>query len=102
MSNLGPYRDDREQLLAENRRLRRALATARRARIWPALASLAAYGIELVALRDWMHGNSEVRYWLAVLLLGGTLSVTVLFAVAHVLYIRRQGGNDDGPDGSAG
>jgi hypothetical protein len=97
VTNPGPYRDERESLLAENRRLRLKLAESRRLRLWPgaaAIAALAGYGVGLVALSDWFHGPSALRYWIAVVVLVGSLAASVGFAIALVRGGRKRGDND--------
>jgi len=91
LSSPDPYRDDRESLLAENRRLRRRLVLRRRRRLWPALVALVAYGALLIGVGDWLHGQSEVKYWIAIALLLGALGASVLFAVNMMRGFTDQG-----------
>ena len=99
MSDPGPYRDDRDSLLAENRRLRRQLAVHPRVRAWPALAALAVYAVALVTLADWLHAGSALRYWVAVAILIGSLVAAAGFGL-RILRGNRRRGDDDGNDSS--
>ena len=61
-----PYRDENESLRAENERLRAALARRRGAR--------RGFTVALVALRPWLNGESDAKFW-AALLIVGTLAI---------------------------
>ena len=86
MSGPNPYRDETESLRAEVTRLRTELARHRAANGWLALVLVGVDFMAVVALRPWLNGGSDVKFWLG-------LSVVVgiaLAAMASAFGIRRR------------
>jgi hypothetical protein len=66
-----PYRDDRAALLDEIERLKRGRRRAWKPRV--ALALLAAHLVLRGSLTEWLNGQSDGRFWLAVVVVYGPL-----------------------------
>lgn len=77
-----PYRDENESLRAEVQRLRAQLA-GRKSRLWLGLALVAADFAAVMALRPWLNGASDARFWSA-------LAVVVVLAVSATWSVARR------------
>jgi hypothetical protein len=74
-----PYREDElENLRAENERLRKALAARRGAHGGLALLLVGVEGVALLLFRPWLNGASDLRFWAALLVLGGIAAAAVV------------------------
>ena len=68
---MSPYRDETESLRAEVARLQKELARRRTTHGWLALLLAAVDFMAIVALRPWLNGASDARFWVgAVVVLG--------------------------------
>ena len=77
-----PYRDENESLRAEVQRLRLQLA-GRRSRLWVGLGLVAVDFGAAMALRPWLNGASEGRFWTG-------LATVVLLAAAATWSVARR------------
>jgi hypothetical protein len=66
-----PYRDENESLRAEVARLRKELARRRVAHGWLALGLTATDFLAVLALRPWLNGTSDARFWVSVVVVVG-------------------------------
>jgi hypothetical protein len=80
-----PFRDELEALRRENERLRAELARRRRSRPLLGLAIAAGAVPAALTLRPWLNGDSDLRFWAALIILS---AVTLTAAWATVGYKR--------------
>jgi hypothetical protein len=66
-----PYRDENESLRAENERLRRELAKRRIAHGRLALLLVVIDFVAVLALRPWLNGPSDAKFWSALAVVVG-------------------------------
>ena len=81
----GPFRDENDTLRAENARLRARLAKrngTRRGITW--LLTVSIFGA-VVLLRPWLNGESDAKFWGALVIVGGI----ALAAILSVLPFRQ-------------
>ena len=71
MGTRDPYRDENASLRAEVERLRAELARRRRSSAWGALLLVAVDFLALVALRPWLNGASDAKFWTAMAVVVG-------------------------------
>ncbi len=83
-----PYRDENESLRAEVARLRAELARRRKAHGGVALLLAATDFGAILALRPWLNGDSDLRFWLGAAVVMG-IGVA---AVASALGFRNKTG----------
>ena len=76
-----PYRDENETLRAENARLRGKLAPRRGRRGVPALL-LGLDFVAVIALRPWLNGASDAKFWAALAIVLGLGAAAILSALA--------------------
>jgi hypothetical protein len=81
-----PYRDETASLVAENERLRAELARIRapRRRAAGAMALLASDVVAVLLLRPWFNGESDAKFWTALLISASLTLVSIAYAVGHV------------------
>jgi alpha-beta hydrolase superfamily lysophospholipase len=84
MSGPSPYRDETDSLRAENARLRAKLARRKtNLQRLPFVLVALDFGA-VVALRPWLNGGSDAKFWLAL----GVLVTIALGAVASAIASR--------------
>ncbi len=77
-----PYRDETASLRAEVARLRRELAKGRKASGGLAFLLVAIDFLAIMALRPWLNGASDAKFW---------LSTTVAFGIALAAIVSAVG-----------
>ena len=86
MSDLEPYRDERESLRAENERLRSDLARAHyRGRAVHVAAGLFAHVIARQLVGPWLNGDDDLRFWLGV----AVAVLPLLYALVALVRVLR-------------
>ena len=80
-----PYRDENESLRAENARLRAQLGSHRVTQGKLALLLVVVDFVAIVALRPWLNGTSDLKFWSSLLIVVGV----AIAAVASARGFRR-------------
>jgi hypothetical protein len=80
-----PYRDENESLRAENMRLRAQLGSQRVTQGKLALLLVVVDFVAIVALRPWLNGTSDIKFWSSLLVVFGV----AIAAVASARGFRR-------------
>jgi hypothetical protein len=85
-----PYRDENETLRRENARLKGELAKRARGRLAVALLLLGADFLAVTALRPWLNGGSDLKFWSALIVVVGIAGAAVACAFGREASGRRE------------
>ena len=76
-----PYRDENESLRAEVERLRAQLERRRGGRLWLGLGLVGADFAAAMALRPWLNGGDDLRFWAALSLVAALAAAATWSAI---------------------
>jgi hypothetical protein len=76
-----PYRDENETLRAENARLRSQLDKRRGAHRLLSITLLALDFAAVIALRPWLNGESDAKFWCGLVIIGGIAVAAVVTGI---------------------